>query len=75
LVGVAYYAWVPTVGGFLLWYAGSARTSGVRAALATAWLPVFALLLSALVFRQPVLLHQWAGLACVLVAVGLAAGR
>ena len=38
--------WVPTAGGFLLWYAGSARTSGVRASLATVWLPVAALLLS-----------------------------
>ncbi len=35
LVGIVYYAWVPTVGGFLLWYAGSARTTGARASLTT----------------------------------------
>ncbi|WP_374568353.1 DMT family transporter [Ideonella sp.] len=70
---IAYYAWVPTVGGFLLWYAGSARTSGTRASLATAWLPVSALLLSALWLGEPIRLAQWAGLGCVLLAVVLAA--
>lgn len=72
LAAIAYYAWVPTVGGFLLWYAGSARTSGTRASLATAWLPVSALLLSALWLGEPIRLAQWAGLACVLLAVALA---
>jgi len=71
--GIAWYAWVPTVGGFLLWYAGAARTSGVRAALATAWLPVSALLLSAVLFGDPVGPWQWAGLALVVAAVVLAA--
>lgn len=73
LAAIAYYAWVPTVGGFLLWYAGSARTSGTRASLATAWLPVSALLLSALWLGEPIRPAQWAGLACVLLAVVLAA--
>ena len=54
LVGLLYYAWVPTVGGFVLWYAGSARTSGVRASLATVWLPVSALLLSVGLLGEPV---------------------
>ncbi|MCM5681814.1 DMT family transporter [Schlegelella sp. S2-27] len=72
LAGIVYYAWVPTVGGFLLWYAGSARTSGARASLATAWLPVSALLLSAAVLAEPVRLWQWVGLGCVLAAVWLA---
>lgn len=72
LMGLAYYAWLPTVGGFVLWYAGSARTSGVRASLATAWLPVSALLLSALWLGEAVQPWQWAGLACVLAAVVLA---
>lgn len=72
LAGIAYYAWLPTVGGFLLWYAGSARTSGLRASLATSWLPVSALLLSALLLGETVQLWQWAGLACVLAAVVLA---
>jgi len=73
LAAILYYAWVPTVGGFLLWYAGSARTSGTRASLATAWLPVSALLLSALWLGESIRAAQWAGLACVLVAVVLAA--
>ncbi len=72
VAGIAYYAWVPTVGGFLLWYAGSARTSGARASLATVWLPVSALLLSALFLREQIQVWQWLGLACVLVAVLLA---
>src|SRR5690606_31822647 len=75
LAGIAYYAWVPTVGGFVLWYAGSARTSGARASLATAWLPVSALLLSAAVLAEPIRLSQWVGLGCVLAAVVLSAGR
>ncbi|MEK8034124.1 DMT family transporter [Ideonella sp. DXS29W] len=70
---VLYYAWVPTVGGFLLWYAGSARTTGTRASLATAWLPVSALMLSALWFGEPIRAVQWMGLGCVLAAVVLAA--
>ena len=72
LAAIAYYALVPTVGGFLLWYAGSARTSGTRASLATAWLPVSALLLSAAWLGEPIRLAQWAGLGCVLIAVVLA---
>jgi drug/metabolite transporter (DMT)-like permease len=71
--GVVYYAWVPTVGGFLLWYAGIARTSGVRASLATVWLPVSAMLFSVVFLRETVQLWQWCGLACVLAAMLLAA--
>ncbi|MGO4840252.1 DMT family transporter, partial [Rhizobiaceae sp. 2RAB30] len=37
---VVYYALVPTVGGFLLWYAGAARVSGAEASLFTAMAPV-----------------------------------
>ncbi|KRD46133.1 hypothetical protein ASE52_15650 [Acidovorax sp. Root275] len=73
MAGVLYYAWVPTVGGFLLWYAGSARTSGVRASLATVWLPVSALALSAGVLGEAIRLWQWAGLGCVLAGMVLAA--
>lgn len=73
LLGIVYYAWVPTVGGFLLWYAGSAKTSGTRASLATVWLPVSALILSALFLHEPIRLWQWLGLACVVLAVALAA--
>lgn len=73
LLGVVYYAWVPTVAGFLLWYAGSARTSGVRASLATVWLPVSALALSVGLLGESVRAWQWAGLGCVLAAMVLAA--
>lgn len=73
LLGILYYAWVPTVGGFLLWYAGSARTSGSRAALATVWLPVAALGLSMLVLGEPVGPAQGIGLLCVLGGLVLAA--
>lgn len=69
LLGVGYYAWVPTVGGFLLWYAGSARTSGARAALATVWLPVSALLLSALFLDETIHTWQWLGFVCVVLAI------
>lgn len=72
LLGVAYYAWVPTVGGFLLWYAGSARTSGARASLATVWLPVAALLLSALFLGESIHVWQWVGLGCVVLAIVIA---
>ncbi len=70
--GLAYYALVPTVGGFLLWYAGSARTSGARAALATVWLPVAALLLSALLLGEAIHGWQGLGLVCVVLAIVLA---
>lgn len=66
--GIVYYALVPTVGGFLLWYAGSARTSGARAALATVWMPVSALLLSALWLGETIGRWQWLGLGCVVLA-------
>ncbi len=72
LAGVLYYAWVPTVGGFLLWYAGSARTSGVRASLATVWLPVAALLLSVVFLGESIRSLQWLGLGCVVAALLLA---
>ena len=46
VLAVAYYALAPTVGGFLLWYAGAARSNGA-AALFTAVAPVCAVLLAA----------------------------
>lgn len=72
LAGIAYYAWVPTVGGFLLWYAGSARTSGARASLATVWLPVSALLLSAVFLGEAIQSWQWVGFGCVVLAIVIA---
>jgi drug/metabolite transporter (DMT)-like permease len=69
LWAVTYYALVPTVGGFLLWYAGCARVSAAEASLTTAIAPVAALLLAAPVLGEHVGPLQWAGVACVLGAV------
>ncbi|SFP20701.1 DMT family transporter [Variovorax sp. 770b2] len=72
LIGVAYYALVPTVLGFVLWFAGSARLKGAEAALFTALLPVSALILAALWLGESISLAQIGGAVCVLGAVGLA---
>lgn len=72
LLGVLYYALVPTVLGFVLWYAGAARISGAEAGLMTALVPVSAVALAALVLQEPVSAAQLAGVACVLGAVLLA---
>lgn len=69
LTAVVYYALVPTVGGFLFWYAGSARVSGSEASLFTALAPVSAVLFAALLLGEPVGPHQMAGVGCVLAAV------
>lgn len=75
LWAVAFYALVPTVGGFLLWYAGAARVSGAEAAVFTAVAPVSAVLLAALVLGEPVSLRQAAGVACVLAAIAMLVPR
>ncbi|MDP9605199.1 UNVERIFIED_ORG: drug/metabolite transporter (DMT)-like permease [Variovorax paradoxus] len=72
LAGVAYYALVPTVLGFVLWFAGSSRLNGAEAALFTAVLPVSALVLAALWLGESISPGQIGGAACVLGAVGLA---
>jgi len=71
LAAVAYYAAVPTVAGFLLWYAGAERVSGAEASLFTAVAPVSALLLAALVLGEPVTARQLLGVACVLASVAI----
>ena len=72
LAGVAYYALVPTVLGFVLWFAGASRLSGAEAALFTAILPVSALILAAAWLGESISSAQIGGAACVLGAVGLA---
>ncbi|MGO4402340.1 DMT family transporter [Achromobacter sp. PAB15] len=69
LMAVAYYAVVPTVGGFLLWYAGAARVKGSEAALFTALAPVSAVLLAAGLLGETLESAQRWGMACVLGAV------
>jgi drug/metabolite transporter (DMT)-like permease len=66
---VAYYASVPTVGGFLLWYAGAERVSGAEASLFTALAPVSALLFAATLLGEQIRMNQVIGIACVLAAV------
>jgi len=75
LLGVAYYAVVPTVGGYLLWYAGAARVSAGVASLYTAVLPVSALVLAAIVLREPVGAGQLIGTGCVLAAIAVGRPR
>ncbi|QCI63075.1 DMT family transporter [Phreatobacter stygius] len=69
LAAVAYYGLVPTVGGFLLWYAGAARVSGVEASLFTALAPVSAVLLAVVLLNETIGLAQVIGIGCVLAAV------
>jgi drug/metabolite transporter (DMT)-like permease len=71
LLGVVYYALVPTVGGYLLWYAGAERVEAGRAALYTAVLPLSALALAALVLNEPLGARQFVGAACVLAAIAV----
>lgn len=71
-LAIVHYALGPTVIGFLLWYEGSRRTSGTRAALATAWMPVAALLMAVAWLGEPVTVAQLSGLALVVAGVGLA---
>ncbi|MFZ6723735.1 DMT family transporter [Undibacterium sp. Ji49W] len=65
-----YYALVPTVAGFLLWYAGAARVSGSEAALFTALAPVSAVMLAMVLLGEPVSRNQLIGIVCVLIAIG-----
>lgn len=58
-----YYALVPTVAGFYLWYRGAAQVSGAEASLFTAVYPVAGLLLSAAVLGETVTARHWTGIA------------
>lgn len=73
LLGLAYYAVVPTVLGFVLWYAGAARVAASEAALFTAVLPVSALLFAAVVLQEEIRRSQLLGMVCVLAALLLQA--
>jgi drug/metabolite transporter (DMT)-like permease len=72
-LALVYYALVPTVGGYLLWYAGSARVAASEAAVFTALVPVSALVLAAWLLGEQITPRHMAGAACVLLAVALAA--
>lgn len=68
-MAIVYYALIPTVGGFWLWYAGSARVSGGEAAVFTAIAPITAVLLAWLFPKEPLTLARIGGLAAVVLAV------
>lgn len=68
-IAVAYYALVPTVGGFILWYAGTAQVSAAEASLFTALAPVSAVLMAGVFLGEAVSVTQVVGIICVLLAV------
>lgn len=73
LAATVYYALVPGVLGFWLWFAGAQRLAGAQASLTTAVMPVTALVLSAAVLGERVSIWQMGGCALVLLAVLTAA--
>lgn len=72
---IAYYALVPTVLGYVCWYAGSARTSGTEAALFTAVAPVSAVLFAVALFGETLGGTQVLGVALVVAAMLVGATR
>lgn len=69
LAAVAWYAWVPTVMGFWLWYAGARCATATQAAASTAWLPLVAVTGAAAVLGESLTHAQMAALALVLMGV------
>ncbi|MCA3830309.1 MAG: DMT family transporter, partial [Burkholderia sp.] len=72
---ITYYALVPTVLGYLCWYAGSARTSGTEAALFTAVAPVSAVLFAIALFGETLTGTRIAGIALVVAGMLVGATR
>lgn len=75
LLGAIYYGLVPTVLGFWLWYAGSARVDPSEASLMTSVAPVSAVLLSAIMFGDALDAGRLAGLVLVIAAILVASIR
>lgn len=72
-VGAAvYYALVPTVLGFYLWYQGASKVSGAEASLFTAVYPIAGLLLSAGVLGESIETRHWIGVG--ITVLGIAVG-
>jgi drug/metabolite transporter (DMT)-like permease len=72
-LSVIYYGAVATVIAYILWGDGSLRIPANRTGIATAALPVSALVLSALILGEPLRLAHLAG--CAAVIVGIIIGR
>lgn len=75
LAGAIYYGLVPTVCGFWLWYAGSARATPAEASLMTSLAPVSAVLLSMLVFGEKLGMLRLLGLGLVVAGILMASLR
>lgn len=73
VAGVVYYALVPTVAGFMLWFAGAERIDGAQASALTAVVPISAAGLAAVLLHESMAAAQWWGMVCVLGAVALIA--
>ena len=69
LATIAWYAWVPTVIGFWLWYAGARRATATQVAASTAWLPLVAVTGAAAVLGESLTASQVTALALVLAGV------
>ena len=69
MVAVVWYALIPTVGGFLLWYAGAARVSGSEATTLTAVAPLTAVALAAFFLGERIGVTQVFGIAAVILAI------
>ena len=66
---IAWYAWLPTVIGCWLWYAGARRAKATQAAASTAWPPLVAVMGAAVVLGEPLSPSQLTALTMVLVGV------
>ncbi len=73
LAALAYYAIGPTVGGYVLWYAGASRLSAGHCAVATLMMPLAAVVLSILVLGERPDWVQGLALAGILCAIPLGA--
>lgn len=69
LAAIAWYAWVPTVLGFWLWYAGARRATATQAAASTAWLPLVAVTGAAIALGETLTRSQLGALGLVLAGV------
>jgi drug/metabolite transporter (DMT)-like permease len=69
IIAVAYYALIPTVLGFILWYEGASRTSNSEIALFTAVLPISAVIAAAVVLDEVVSTQQILGVTFVVAAI------
>ncbi|TCW79865.1 EamA family transporter [Burkholderia sp. SRS-46] len=75
VAAIVYYALVPTVLGYVCWYAGSARTSGTEAALFTAIAPVSAVLFAVTLFGEALNATRLAGIGLVVAGMLVGAMR